>query len=87
VPAHEGADGRLLDLHDEYVWEVNAAIAEGREDLIQRLVDDHLDKAMQMMSEVYGGSCGRSDCAFCSGLTGPQSLPRRTRWWRRLRHR
>jgi hypothetical protein len=88
VLAHDGADGRLRDLHDEYVWEVNAAIGEGREDLVRRLVDDHLHKAMQVMSELYGGHCERSDCAICSRPARPQGLlPQRSRWWPRLLHR
>ena len=31
---------RLRDLHDAYSWELNAAIGEGREDLVAGLVDD-----------------------------------------------
>ena len=41
---------RLSDLHDAYTWEVNAAIGEGREDLVAALVDDYLAEAMQEMS-------------------------------------
>ena len=32
---------RLRALHDQYVWEVNAAIAEGRGDLVAQLVADY----------------------------------------------
>jgi hypothetical protein len=89
VPAHEDADGRLRGLHDEYVWEVNAAIGEGREDLVRQLVDDYLDTAMRMMSELYGGTCERPDCAICTGRPPDVAPPRarRTAWWRRLLRR
>jgi hypothetical protein len=87
MPAHEGVDGRLRELHDVYVWEVNAAVGEGREDLIQRLVDEYFDEAMHLMSEVYGGTCERPDCAICSQPAAPERpLPRRVPWWRRLLH-
>ena len=80
-----GADQRLRDLHDEYVWEVNAAVGEGRDDLVQRLVDEYFDAAIQMMSELYGGACERLDCAICARPPAPvRPAPRRTRWWRRL---
>jgi hypothetical protein len=85
MPAHEGVDGRLRDLHDRYVWEVNAAIGEGREDLVQHLVDDYFDEAIQLMNELYGGTCERPDCTICARPATPErSLPGRTRWWRRL---
>ena len=87
MPAHEGVDGLLRDLHDRYVWEVNAAVGEGREDLVQHLVDEYFDEAVQMMSELYGGTCERPDCTICTRPAAPQrSLPRRTPWWRRLLH-
>jgi hypothetical protein len=71
VPAHDGAEGRLRDLHDECVWEVNAAIGEGREDLVRELVDDHLDRALRIMSELYGGPCEASDCPVCARSRHP----------------
>jgi hypothetical protein len=89
MPAHEDVDGRLRDLHDEYVWEVNAAVGEGREDLIRRLVDEYFDAAMRMMSAQYGGTCGRPDCAVCARPAVParSESPRRAPWWRRFLQR
>ena len=50
VPTGEQETARLRDLHDDYAWELNAAIAEGREDLIAGLVDDYLAAAVQQMA-------------------------------------
>ncbi|MCW2792266.1 MAG: hypothetical protein JWO76_1364, partial [Nocardioides sp.] len=36
---------QLRELHDTYVWEVNAAVGEGRLDLVWQLADDYLDQA------------------------------------------
>jgi hypothetical protein len=85
ITVPDDADGRLRELHDEYVWEVNAAVGEGREDLVRQLVDDYLDAAMRMMSELYGGTCERPDCAICARPAVPTApLARRTAWWRRF---
>jgi hypothetical protein len=86
VPAHDDVDRRLRDLHDGYVWEVNAAVGEGRDDLVQQLVDEYFDAAIQMMNELYGGTCERPDCAICARppAATQRSVPRRTKWWRRL---
>lgn len=70
---------RLRDLHDAYVWEVNAAIEEGREDLVWRLVDDYTEAAVREMRADYASPCERPDCAMC---TRPRPA-RRHRWWRR----
>jgi hypothetical protein len=73
---------RLQDLHDFYVWEVNAAIGEGREDLVWKLADDYFDKAMQAITDAYPTACDRPDCAMC-GRT--RTTPPRRRWpWRFL---
>jgi hypothetical protein len=70
---------RLRELHDEYAWEVNAAIAEGREDLVWRLVDDYAEAALRVMAGVFdGNACERPGCAMC---TRPAPRPRTRRWW------
>jgi hypothetical protein len=69
---------RLRELHDEYAWEVNCAVADGREDLIWRLVDDYVDAAMREMTGDYGRGCDRPDCTMCER---PPRPPRR-RWFR-----
>jgi hypothetical protein len=51
MSAQPGEVQRLRDLHDFYVWKVNAAVREGREDLVRELVDDCYDAAMQAMTD------------------------------------
>jgi hypothetical protein len=82
MPIQENEVRRLRDLHDEYVWEVNAAIQEGREDLVWRLVDDYLYQAMRAMTDAYTGACERPDCAMCGRPR--QIRPRRAHWWRKV---
>ena len=72
---------RLRDLHDFYVWEVNAAVGEGREDLVWKLVDDYFDEAMQALTDAHPTACERSDCAMC---TRPRTTRRRRGWLGRL---
>ena len=40
----------LRELHEDYVWLVNAAIEEGREDIAWQLSDDYLVEAMELMT-------------------------------------
>ena len=83
MPAQEDVARRLRDLHDEYVWEVNAAVGEGRADLVQSLVDDFLDEALRMTIGAYGDACERPGCVVCAGgLSAARPVRRRPRWWR-----
>jgi len=84
MPTYKDETERLRELHEDYAWQVNAAIGEGREDLVKRLSDEYLIKAMQMM-------------AGERLLTGERSAPANLRsqprgarifsraWWRRRR--
>ncbi|MCW2695838.1 MAG: hypothetical protein JWR62_923 [Modestobacter sp.] len=49
-----GADGELTaelaHLHDEHVERANAAVAEGREDLLQGISDSYVEQAMALMT-------------------------------------
>jgi hypothetical protein len=82
MPAQEDEIRRLRELHDEYVWDVNAAVEEGREDIVWRLVDQYFDEAMRAMTDAYADACERPDCAMCGR---PRSVrPGRARWWRRV---
>jgi hypothetical protein len=84
MPAQGDEVRRLRDLHDEYAWEVNAAVAEGREDLVWRLVDDYLAEAMREMTDAYVDACQRPDCTMCARPTPVRPAGRlRTAWWRR----
>jgi hypothetical protein len=50
VSTPEDLSRHLRDLHDAYVDKVNRLVAEGREDLIQELVDAYSDEALAAMS-------------------------------------
>jgi hypothetical protein len=56
---------RLHALHETYVWEVNAAVGEGRLDLVSQLADDYLEEALRLMSSGEPTGCGRTGCAVC----------------------
>lgn len=74
---------RLRDLYDVYVWEVNAAIGAGREDLVWELADDYFDRAMHAMTDAHPAACEHPDCALC---TRPRTTRARRGWlWRLLR--
>jgi hypothetical protein len=83
MPAQGDEGHRLRDLHDAYVWEVNSAIEEGREDLVWRLVDDYLVQAMAEMTGAYADACERPNCTICARPRPAHSARRfRDRWWR-----
>ena len=77
----------LRELHDAYVWKVNAAVAEGRMDLVWEFADEYTDEALELMSTLESPGCGRPDCAICvGGPARPAPPPRRRRFWRRSGH-
>ena len=53
----------LAELHDTYVWDVNAAAAEGRDDLVRDLADDYFERSVRLVGKanvvriglIYGG--------------------------------
>jgi hypothetical protein len=85
VSAREDELGRLRELHEAYIWDVNAAVAEGRDDLVERLVDDYLVAAVRVMTEELPQVCGRPDCTMCQRPVADVPRPRRPRRWWRLR--
>ena len=77
---------QLRELHDTYVWEVNAAIGEGRIDLVWGLADEYLDQALELITDGEQSGCEAEDCAVCQR---PRTAPRRSRarrWSRLTRH-
>lgn len=42
-------DAELTDLHDSYVWHVNAAVSAGRDDLAWSLAQEFLDEGLEML--------------------------------------
>jgi hypothetical protein len=78
----------LRELHDAYAWEVNAAVGDDRMDLVWRLADEYMDKALQLIAAVETPGCGRADCVICARSNTALTEPARRRWlrWAR-RHR
>ena len=72
-------DKQLRELHDIYVWDVNAAVGEGRLDLVWQLADDYLDQALKLITAGEPAGCGRPDCVVCA-QPRPSRAPRRRRW-------
>ena len=68
---------RLQDLHDDYVWQVNAAVGEDRPDIVRQLTSAYLDQALELLSAGEPAGCGRSDCPVCD--RPPDSPPARGR--------
>jgi hypothetical protein len=76
MPGDPERTARLRALHDDCVWKVNQAVAEGREDLIQMVSGEYLDRAVRILAEeppVTGPGPGS-----CDG--SPPAPPRRRRW-------
>ncbi len=73
---------RLRELHDTYVWEVNAAIGEDRIDLVWELADDYMDRALRLLSAGESPSCDVPDCTICARPRNPRPVQRPRRWFR-----
>jgi hypothetical protein len=71
LPTYAQETRRLRELHETYAWQVNAAIGEGREDIVRQLCDDFLGRALEIMSAGQSSvACLRPDCLTCAAL-GP----------------
>src|SRR5262249_54337697 len=83
-----GDAGSLRELHDAYVWEVNAAVGEDRMDLVWRLADEYTDAALRLITEMESPGCGRADCVMCARPRSAPALPARRGWlrWAHRRH-
>ena len=46
----EGLTARLRQLHDDHVEQVNMALAEDREDLVQELSDNYMDESLALIT-------------------------------------
>ena len=78
---------QLRELHDAYVWEVNAAVGEGRPDLVWQLADAYLDEVLELMTTGTPTGCGRGDCAICQQPRAARARPPHRGWRRRARSR
>ncbi len=74
----------MRELHDAYVWKVNAAVEEGRMDLVWQFADEYTDEALQLMTTLESPGCGRPECAVCARDDSIATAPPRRRWfwWR-----
>jgi hypothetical protein len=66
------------------VWEVNAAVGEGRLDIVWQLADEYLDKALALMTAGDAPGCDHDDCVVCRRPRPARPAPRRG-WWSRFR--
>jgi len=73
---------QLRELHDAYVWEVNAAIGEDRLDLVWQLADDYMDRALRLISAGESPACEVPDCGICARAHTPRPARRPRRWFR-----
>jgi hypothetical protein len=78
-----GDDEQLRELHDAYAWEVNAAVGEGRLDLVWQLADEYVDQALDLIAGGAATGCGRAHCAVCARPPLAPAPPRRRSWFRR----
>ena len=82
-----GIREQMQELHDAYVWEVNAAVGEGRTDLVWQLADAYMDEALSLMTADVPTTCGRGDCAICQQSKAAPARARRRGWRHRTRSR
>jgi hypothetical protein len=61
----------LRELHEDYVWRVNAAIGEGRPDIVARLVAEYPEVALRLLTEDPAPACTRPGCAVCTAPRTP----------------
>jgi hypothetical protein len=85
MPADPEQTARLRELHDQYAWKVNAAVAEDRPDLIDRYSAEYVEEAVGILAEGWldvGPICAREGCEACARpVRTPPPPPGR---WRRL---
>jgi len=63
---------RLRELHELYVWHVNAAVEEGRDDLVAQLADEYLEAAL---AELAAGRPADTEPAPHLGRAGADVEP------------
>ena len=86
LPVEPNQVRRLRELHETYVWKVNAAVGEGRDDLIRRLGRDFTDEALRLITDHADNEpCRRPDCPVCTRRRPVGTGSARLRsWWGRL---
>ncbi len=50
MPADPRQTARLRELHQDFAWKVNAAVAAGRADLIDSLCEEYAEEAVRLLT-------------------------------------
>ena len=50
MPADPRQTARLRELHQDFAWKVNAAVAAGRDDLVDALCDEYAEEAVRLLT-------------------------------------
>ena len=80
-----GEPDLLRELHEAYVWKVNAAVAEGRMDLVWEFADEYTDEALQLVYALGRPGVGVGLRRLRRSASRRAPPPRRRRFWRRRR--
>jgi hypothetical protein len=78
MPADPRQTARLRELHQNFAWKVNAAVAAGRADLVDSLCEEYADEAVRILTGAPAGPGGPAT----TGRPVPPRLPQRR--WRAL---
>ena len=77
-----GDTEQLRELHDSYLWKVNAAVGVGRLDVVSQLADQYFDEALALINGRGPATCGAAGCAVCTGSRSAVAKPSHRRWRR-----
>ena len=55
MPADPRQTARLRELHQDFAWKVNAAVAAGRADLVDELCEEYADEAVRLITGAPAG--------------------------------
>jgi len=50
MPADPRQTARLRELHEDFAWKVNAAVAAGRHDLVDSLCEEYAEEAVRLLT-------------------------------------
>ena len=50
MPADPRQTARLRELHQDFAWKVNAAVAAGRDDLVDALCEEYTEEAVRLLT-------------------------------------
>jgi hypothetical protein len=70
MPPDPQQTARLRELHQDFAWKVNAAVAAGRADLVDALCDEYAEEALRLLTGAPPTSADDS----------PPPRPPQTRW-------